>query len=216
MMAALDGSDSEDGLEVEDVTKMSKEIEARANGATAFSPGLSAADYVEVDAEGFRALMPGVRYKEVRAGTGPVAEYKQAVIASWTAAVTETGAIFERAERKMLRVGDQEVPPGLELALRQQQNGTKCVCKAMWRFAYGDRGRPASEEAGTSAVPPEAAVTWTIETHRLWYTECDESQTPAEQLFEARNKKELGNGHFHHENWRKAGANYEEIGRAHV
>ena len=209
MMGAVDDVESESSEpEVEDVTAMSQATEAR--GARR-GPGLTDEDYAELDEEGFRVLMPGVRYKEVRAGTGPQAEYKQAVIASWTAALTDTGEVFEERKRAMLRVGDAEVPPGLELALRQQQNGTKCVCKAMWRFAYGDQGRPASADEGTKAVPPEAAVTWTIETHRLWYKECDDSQTPMEMLLEARNKKELGNGHFHHENWKKAGLNYEEV-----
>ncbi|KAH8073421.1 FK506 binding protein [Aureococcus anophagefferens] len=34
--------------------------------------------------------------------------------------------------------------------------------------------------------------------------------TPGEMLYDARNKKVLGNEHFHHENWKKAGANYQE------
>ena len=72
----------------------------------------------ELDAEGYRVLMPGVRYKEVKKGTGPQAEYKQAVICTWTGALTETGEVFETCRRKMLRVGDADVPPGLELALR--------------------------------------------------------------------------------------------------
>ena len=165
----------------------------------------------ELDAEGYRVLMPGVRYKELKKGTGPQAEYKQAVICTWTGALTETGEIFETCKRKMLRVGDADVPPGLELALRQQQDGTKCVCKAEWRFAYGDVGRPASDDEKTKSVPPNAAVTWTIETHRLWYKECDDTMTPGEMLYDARNKKVLGNEHFHHENWKKAGANYQEV-----
>ncbi|KAH8075942.1 FK506 binding protein [Aureococcus anophagefferens] len=164
----------------------------------------------ELDAEGYRVLMPGVRYKEVRKGTGPQAEYKQAVICTWTGALTETGEVFETCKRKMLRVGGGRAA-GLELALRQQQDGTKCVCKAEWRFAYGDVGRPASDDEKTKSVPPNSAVTWTIETHRLWYKECDDTMTPGEMLYDARNKKVLGNEHFHHENWKKAGANYQEV-----
>ena len=165
----------------------------------------------EVDAEGFRVLMPGVKYKELKAGTGPQAEYKQAVIATWTGKLTETGEVFETCRRKMLRVGDADVPPGLELALRQQRDGCVCVCVAEWRFAYGDQGRPASDDEKTAAVPPMSGVTWEIETHRLWYKECDDSMTPSEMLYDARNKKVLGNEHFHHENWKKAGSNYQEV-----
>lgn len=164
-----------------------------------------------VDAEGFRTIMPGVKYKEIVAGTGPQAEYKQAVIASWEAVLVADGRVFEVGKRKMLRVGEGDAPPGLELGLRQLQEGTKCVVRAESRFAWGESGRPASIEEGTLAVPPNADVEWRIEAHRLWYKEADEAMTPADQLVEARNKKVLGNEHFHHENWSKAASNYQDI-----
>ena len=129
-------------------------------GAQTFEYSLGSHRPVEdepLDGEGFRELMPGVKYKELRAGTGPQAEYKQAVICTWTASLTETGEVFEVGRRKMLRVGDGDVPPGLELCLRQQRDGTQCVCRAEWRFAHGE-GRPASAEQGTMAVPPRAAA----------------------------------------------------------
>ncbi|KAJ1453311.1 hypothetical protein M885DRAFT_555194 [Pelagophyceae sp. CCMP2097] len=110
----------------------------------------------------------------------------------------------------MLRVGDGDAPPGLELGLRQLQNGTRLIVRAEPRFAYGDQGRPASLDEGTLAVPPDACVEWTLEAHRLWYRDGDELP-PQAQLLDARNKKELGNEHFHHEVWAKAGHNYQEI-----
>lgn len=164
---------------------------------------------VTMEEEGFREIMPGVLYKEIEPGTGPQAEYKQAVICSWEAVLLESGVVFERGVRKMLRVGDGDAPPGLELGLRQLRDGTKCVVRAEPRFAWGEAGRPASDRAGTLAVPPEASVEWRIEAHRLWYREGEGA--PADQLKDARNKKELGNEHFFHENWRKAASNYQEI-----
>ncbi|KAJ8603866.1 hypothetical protein CTAYLR_000337 [Chrysophaeum taylorii] len=165
----------------------------------------------EVDAEGFRTLMEGVKYKEIVAGSGPQAEYKQAVIASWEGVLAADGTVFERGNRKMLRVGDGDAPPGLELGLRQLQNGTKCIVRASSRFAWGETGRPASDDEGTLAVPPDADIEWRIEAHRLWYKEADDAMTPQDQLVDARNKKVLGNEHFHHENWKKAASNYQEI-----
>lgn len=167
-------------------------------------------EYDSIDADGFRTVMPGVKFKALVEGEGPQAEYKQAVIASWEAVLQSNGTIFEVGKRKMLRVGDGDVPPGLELGLRQLRNGTKCVVRANSRFAYGEVGRPASPEEGTLEVPPNADIEWRIEAHRLWYKEADEI-SPQEQLIDARNKKELGNEHFHHENWRKAASNYQEI-----
>ena len=60
-------------------------------------------------------------------------------------------------------------------------------------------------------VPPDSAVEWEIESHRLWYRADDEEMSPQDQLLDARNKKTLGNEHFHHESWKKAGSNYQEI-----
>ena len=54
-------------------------------------------------------------------------------------------------------------------------------------------------------------MTWTIETHRLWYRELDDGMSPAETLLDARNKKDLGNEHFHHRDWKKAGSNYQDV-----
>ena len=163
----------------------------------------------EIDAEGYRILMDGIRYKEVQAGTGPQAEYKQALICSYEAQFDDT--VFERGVRKMLRVGDGDVPPGFELGLRQLRQGTKCIVRAEWRFAFGDTGRPASEDEQTLEVPPGKDVQWTIECHRLWFKEQDETMSPADALVDARNKKILGNEHFHHENWKKAATNYQDI-----
>lgn len=154
--------------------------------------------------------MDGVKYKETVEGKGPQAEYKQGVIASWEGVLIESGVVFEVGRRKMLRVGDGDVPPGLELGLRQLRDGTQCVVRAEPRFAYGDAGRPASAEEGTLEVPGGAAVEWRIEAHRLWYREA-EDMSPMDQLVDARSKKTLGNEHFHHENWRKAASNYAEI-----
>uniref|UniRef100_A0A7S3JX45 peptidylprolyl isomerase n=1 Tax=Aureoumbra lagunensis TaxID=44058 RepID=A0A7S3JX45_9STRA len=165
----------------------------------------------EIDAEGYRELMPGVRYKEIESGKGEQVEYKQAVICSLEGKLISCGTIFEKFERKMLRVGDGDVPPGLELGLRQLREGTKCQVRAEWRFAYGEHGRPGSKEENTMAIPPKAQVEWSIKCHRLWFREADETMTPAEALEDARNKKILGNEHFHHENWRKAASNYQDI-----
>ena len=154
-------------------------------------------------------LLPGVRYREVKRGQGPAADYKQSIVCSYTCEGTDTGAVFERCERRTLKIGDADVPPGLELALRRQREGTSCVVDAEWRFAFGEDGRAASREDDTAEIPPRTNVTWRLETHALGL--CDGEASGRDKLHEARTKKDLGNGHFRHHMWKKAAQNYQEV-----
>ena len=169
-------------------------------------------EYADADApeeDGFETLLPGVRYKELERGHGPAADYKQSVTCAYTAECTKTGEIFEKVERRTLRIGDADVPPGLELCLRRQRAGTRAVVEAAWRFAYGEDGRPASSMDGTKAIPSKTDVTWRIYTISLG--RCEGEAHGRDKLSELREKKDLGNGHFRHGNWRKAAQNYQEV-----
>ena len=172
-------------------------------------PQADDADAPEVAEDGFETLLPGVRYKEIARGEGPAADYKQSVTCSYTAECTKTGEVFEKVEQRTLRIGDADVPPGRELALRRQRAGTRAVIQAEWRFAYGEDGRPASLKDGTKAIPSKTDVTWRITTISLG--RCDGEAQGRDKLDELREKKDLGNGHFRHGNWRKAAQNYQDV-----
>ena len=188
-------ADDEDAPIVEDVTPAPTE------------PHADDADAPEED--GFETLLPGVRYKELERGHGPAADYKQSVTCAYTAECTKTGEIFEKVERRTLRIGDADVPPGLELCLRRQRAGTRAVVEAAWRFAYGEDGRPASLEDGTTAIPSKTDVTWRLTTISLG--RCEGEAQGRDKLDELRAKKDLGNNHFRHGHWRKAAQNYQEV-----
>ena len=186
-------ADDEDAPIVEDVTP------APTEHADADAP----------EEDGFETLLPGVRYKELERGHGPAADYKQSVTCAYTAECTKTGEIFEKVERRTLRIGDADVPPGLELCLRRQRAGTSAIIKAEWRFAYGEDGRPASSMDGTKAIPSKTDVTWRITTISLG--RCEGEAQGRDKLDELRAKKDLGNGHFRHGHWRKAAQNYQDV-----
>ena len=190
-------ADDEDAPIVEDVTPAPTE------------PHADDADAPEVAEDGFETLLPGVRYKEIARGEGPAADYKQSVTCSYTAECTKTGEVFEKVERRTLRIGDADVPPGLELCLRRQRAGTSAIIKAEWRFAFGEDGRPASSTDGTKAIPSKTDVTWRISTISLG--RCEGEANGRDKLEELRAKKDLGNNHFRHGNWRKAAQNYQEV-----
>lgn len=190
-------ADDEDAPIVEDVTPAPTE------------PQADDADAPEVAEDGFETLLPGVRYKEIARGEGPAADYKQSVTCSYTAECTKTGEVFEKVEQRTLRIGDADVPPGLELALRRQRAGTRAVIQAEWRFAYGEDGRPASSMDGTKAVEPRTDVTWRLSTLSLGRGEGESEGR--DKLNELREKKDLGNNHFRHSNWRKAAQNYQDV-----
>ena len=103
----------------------------------------------------------------------------------------------------------QTCRPGLELALRRQRAGTRAVIQAEWRFAYGEDGRPASSMDGTKAVEPRTDVTWRLSTLSLGRGEGESEGR--DKLNELREKKDLGNNHFRHSNWRKAAQNYQDV-----
>ena len=190
-------ADDEDAPIVEDATPAPSEPQADDAGAP------------EVAEDGFETLLPGVRYKEIARGEGPAADYKQSVTCSYTAECTKTGEVFEKVEQRTLRIGDADVPPGLELALRRQRAGTRAVIQAEWRFAYGEDGRPASSMDGTKAVEPRTDVTWRLSTLSLGRGEGESEGR--DKLNELREKKDLGNNHFRHSNWRKAAQNYQDV-----
>ena len=93
-------ADDEDAPIVEDVTPAPTE------------PQADDADAPEVAEDGFETLLPGVRYKELARGEGPAADYKQSVTCAYTAECTKTGEVFEKVERRTLRIGDADVPLG--------------------------------------------------------------------------------------------------------
>ena len=159
-------------------------------------------------------LMPGVWFKVEAPGEGSAPEYKQVVECSFTGRIQGADEVFEEVRHRRVRVGDGDVPPALELALKRMRARERALVRADSRFAYGPQGRPAKKGGTERAVPPNSDLEWTVEVHTLGTAKAAGDMSPAEQLEEAENRKELGNEHFAHAEWAKAAKSYEEAMKA--
>ena len=159
-------------------------------------------------------LMPGVWLKVEAPGQGAPPEYKQVVECSFTGRIQGADDIFEEVRHRRVRVGDGDVPPALELALKRMRTRERALVRADSRFAYGPQGRPAKKGGTERAVPPNSDLEWTVEVHSLGTAKAAGDMSPAEQLEEAENRKALGNEHFAHAEWAKAAKSYEEAMKA--
>ena len=163
-----------------------------------------------MDDSQFEELMPGVLFRVDAPGSGMPPEYAQVVHCSYTGRIQSTGEVFEEVQHRRIRVGDGDVPPALELALKRMHPNERACVRAESRFAYGPKGRPAKKGEVDRAVPPDADLEWSVETHNLGTAKAAGEMTPAEQFEEAENRKALGNEHFAHAEWSKAAKSYEE------
>ena len=163
--------------------------------------------------DGEEELMPGVVLRVLSEGNGPQPEYGQVVLCDFKGNL-KNGSGFEDVRDRRIRIGDGDVPPALELALKKMRANERAQVSSESRFAFGPQGRPAKKGGSEIAVPPDADVEWLIETRSLGATKAAGEMSPEERLKEAENRKRLGNEHFSYESWTKAAKSYEEALKA--
>ena len=75
-------------------------------------------------------LMPGVWFKVEAPGEGSAPEYKQVVECSFTGRIQGADEVFEEVRHRRVRVGDGDVPPALELALKRMRARERALVRA--------------------------------------------------------------------------------------
>ena len=142
-----------------------------------------------------------------RVGAGDAPEYQQVVVCTYVGRVRETGEEFFRRERRTVRLGDGDVVPALELALRQLRCGERAKVRSESRFAYGGLGRPAAAP-GDRELAADTAVEFELELHALGSRDAVAAMSPQERAAEGQLKREIGNEHFRCRDYHKAARCY--------
>ena len=144
-------------------------------------------------------LMPGVVLKrfatpETSATTvcPEFRQWAQCAVAGYTAA---SGELFAPRRSQWARVGDGDVCPGIELALRGMVVGQRARLECAARFAFGTKGRPAVLE-GDRALPPDSDVLFVVELLALGNALPAGSLSTEQRIEEAQRKRENGNNFF--------------------
>ena len=129
------------------------------------------------------------------------------VVCTYVGRVRETGEEFFRRERRTVRLGDGDVVPALELALRQLKCGERAKVRSEPRFAYGGLGRPAAAP-GDRELAADTAVEFELELHALGSRDAVAAMRPQERAAEGQLKREIGNEHFRCRDYHKAARCY--------
>jgi FKBP-type peptidyl-prolyl cis-trans isomerase len=119
---------------------------------------VSAHDPVTVNGEG-AATPSGVRYWDIRAGTGDTAlrgHTVKVLYMAWVENGKEFAASASHEKPTVFTLGAGQVIPGLEDGVEGMKVGSKRQLKIPPALAYGDRGMP-------PGVPPNAALIFDVE-----------------------------------------------------
>eukprot|EP00953_Heterococcus_sp_UTEX-ZZ885_P039917 20423-Heterococcus_DN1.PRE.2 len=145
---------------------------------------------------------------ELTSGFGPKPEVGHVVQFSYQVS-TLLGQLVALKSDAFARIGDGDVVPGLELALRHMSSSQTCVVRCNSRFAYGERGLPPAS-LNSPAVPPDTDVDFEVTLERIVSTKSIADLTPEENLAEAHFKKSVGNEHFSAANYKLAVKCYQK------
>ena len=101
--------------------------------------------------------------------------------------VLPDGPVFMGPEEKTLRIGDGELPDGLERGLEKVKKDQSALITCQPRYAYGDAGNSQLGVAPNSAVEFSVTVTDVTPTYSL---------SLSEKLSAAEHRKQMGNDSF--------------------
>lgn len=146
-------------------------------------------------------LMPGVSCKKIIRCSGESPEFKQWVNFSWTGNISG-GTVFAPKRSGWAKIGDGDVCPGLELALRSMHLGETAIVRCSSRFAFGIAGRRVVRE-GDVLLPPETDVEFEVE-----LTEFGAAPGAESPVDDALRKRSIGNEHFEYYEFEKAARCY--------
>lgn len=151
-------------------------------------------------------LMPGVTLKKFplsdsESQTHP--EYHQWVHCSILGRNGMTAEIFHPKKVIWARIGDGDVCPGIELALRSLVAGQRARLHCAARFAFGSNGRPAVRD-GDRTLPSNIDVIFEIELLNIGNGLPLASLSVHERIDEAQRKRTIGNDFFAYREYRKS------------
>lgn len=155
-------------------------------------------------------LMPGVKLEFIRqlSGTDESPAYGQQVVISYACRCPTTNAPYFTVDSAKVRLGDSDVSPGVELALRRMKCGEKAVVHCENRFAFGSTGRTALKDSDERDVPQDTDVDFEVEILSLGTTAPCAAMPPFDCLEECDEKRKNGNIHFRSHNLPKAAQFY--------
>jgi len=111
-------------------------------------------------------LMPGVYLKKlVQCEDAPIPDFRQWVRFSWVGK-TKDDELFSAKREAWAKLGDGDVPPGIELGVRALKLNEKGILSCGSRFAYGNIIRPKRKE-GIDIIPLPENSDVNIELHVL-------------------------------------------------
>ena len=159
--------------------------------------------------EDVETIMPGVTLArgDDSLGKGEPPEFRQWVKFQWAGRASESSTVFVSSREAWAKIGDGDVCPGLELALRSLKAGVSAVVHCEARFAFGSLGRPAVAP-GDGDVPPETAVSFEIKVLELGSADPVGAMGIKERVVEAERKRQIGNDHFKYKDYHKAAQAY--------
>ncbi|CAM9605213.1 unnamed protein product, partial [Choristocarpus tenellus] len=155
-------------------------------------------------------LGEGVMMKALTDGNGVTPELAHLVSFDYTLKVLVDGEVGDTCRTRtgaMTRIGDGDVIPGLELALRHMREGQRCLVRSQSRFSFGPEGCPALESEDRD-VPPNADLELDVKLSRVVSSTAPEDMTPEENLADCKFKKDIGNEHFRCKAYKKALRSY--------
>lgn len=124
--------------------------------------------------------------------------YSQVVEYEWRGVLTGTGEAFVEPRTARVRIGDADVPPGVELGLRHLRVGDEAEVRCDSRFAYGYEGRTKATAGDLMAVPPDTDVTFTLVMKAFGDANPVGAMDDRARVAEAENKRHIGNDFFAH------------------
>lgn len=111
--------------------------------------------------------------------------------------------VFVDRKKWVVRIGDADLVPALELAVRHLVEGERAVVRGEGRFVYGPVERKAAADDERRDVPANATCRFLCELHKV-YKQGDGLEDGEILMW----KKKVGNDHFIHEDYEKAKRTY--------
>lgn len=146
-----------------------------------------------------------VRKKVITTGKGKdyIPQYRQKVTIRYEGKNIKTNEIFDKCTEKTVRIGDQNLIPGLELGVKMMEEGETALIQLEPRFAYGDKG------PGGTGLPTKPGDGPTLEYNvTLLKVGAEQKEaadmTHQDRMEEAKERKLQGNEHYKFGNLEKA------------